>query len=430
MRIRYGTLLALAGVIVWLAGAAGAPAAEVAQAGDGAVTLGASDVTIDGPNARIEEGEPKSVAWWTNVDTSLHWNAKIVKPGKYRVELNFAVFGSGNRDELAIAVGSQKTDAYLTPGNGMNDFRWGQAGQVDIAQAGNFSVSVTPVLKTRECVIYLRSVVLRPIGSPTQAVDISGGPIKPAADGTYSLAAQDAEIDGMNAVLETKGGVKDIGFWMNRDTSLRWVLDIAKPGKYRVELNYSLTPTSAGSKVAVRVGDDSLTARPKPADYVIDLRSVTLAPADAPPSASIDIADTPLRQAHDGSIKLTALDAEIDGQVARLEGGDRKYIVWWGSRESSITWPVAIEKPGRFNVMVNYSLAETGSSSDVTLTAAGQSITGRLPPTPGWDFPKTAKLGTLEIGQAGDLQVGIASPMDPGLHIINLRGVDLVPARK
>ena len=442
---------------VWATDATKPP---VEQAADGSVTLSATDVTIVGPNARIEGDQEKSIAWWTNVDTTLHWYAKIGKPGKYRVELNFAVFGNGNRGQLSIAAGDQATEAVLMSGNGMNDFKWGQAGELAIGKPGVYPVSATPLKRAHECVTYLRAVVLRPADSPMQAVDITGGPINAAEDGAFKLRASDAEIEGMNAVLEGNDE-KNIGFWQDRDTSLRWVIAVWKPGRYRVEMNYALTPSSAGSKLSVLIGDQSVTAKPKPganwADYkvgqagdvaitgtgifpvlvkplskphemILNLRSVTLASADLPTTA-IDIADKPIKQGRGGTLKLTADDAEIDGQVAKLEGGDNKYVVWWGSRESGIAWPVVVEKPGRFNVMVTYSLAGTEASSNVTCSARGRSITGKLPPTNRWDNVKTAKLGMLNIEDKGNVNVVVTSPMEPGLHIMNLRAVELVPAR-
>jgi len=81
------------------ASAANMSGPAVEQGVDGSVTLKAKDAKIDGPNARVEQGQPESIAWWTNVDTSLHWTAKIDKTGKYRVELNFNVLGNDTHGE-------------------------------------------------------------------------------------------------------------------------------------------------------------------------------------------------------------------------------------------------------------------------------------------------------------------------------------------
>jgi hypothetical protein len=433
----------------------------VEQAADGSVTLGATAVKIDGPNARIEGGDAKSITWWTDVDTSLHWIAKIEKPGKYRVELNFAVLGNRTSAELSIAAGGHSTDAVLPPGNGLNDFKWGQAGEITIDKAGEIPVTATSVSNSHQCVIYLRSIVLRPADSPSQSIEISGSPIKAADDGTFKLSAADGEIDGMNAVIETKAGEKDIGFWEGWETSVDWKIDVQKPGRYRVELNYSLVPDCEGSKVAILVGGHSVKARPKaganwmdfrqgqagevtiagtgcfpvvvkpvskPGNYVINLRSVTLVPADLPTTA-VDIRDKPVPQAADRSIKLNAEEAEIDGQVARLQGGDKKYIVWRGNRDIGIAWPVFVHKSGRFNATVTYSLGGT-ERGDFTLTADGHSISAKLPPTQGWDNFETAKLGTLDFQNSGNLQVAMNSSMEPGVRIMNLRAVQFAPADK
>lgn len=79
--------------------------------------------------------------------------------------------------------------------------------------------------------------------------------------------------------------------------------------------------------------------------------------------------------------------------------------------------------------MVTYSLQKS-DSSDVKVSAGEESAAGKLAPTEGWDDFKTAKLGTLAIRDKGDMQVVLSSPMEPGLRIINLRAVELVPVSK
>lgn len=164
---------------------------------------------------------------------------------------------------------------------------------------------------------------------------------------------------------------------------MSWKIAVQKPGKYRVELNYSLIPDCEGSKVAIQVGGQSVTAKPKagadwtdfregqagevtisgtgyfpvvvkavsrPGNYVLNLRSVTLAPADLPTTA-LDIGDKPATQGSNGSIKLTATEAQIDGEVARLEGernstscgavirtlaSHGRFL--WGNRADSMSW--------------------------------------------------------------------------------------------
>ena len=464
-RCKIFTMIALAGFIAFSIErtmevlAAGSPGSPVEQAGDGSVTLAAKDAKINGPNARIEKSEVESIAWWTSVDTSLHWIAKIKKAGKYRVELNFSVLGNRERSPLYIAVGDQTTKAVLTPCNGINDFKWGQAGEITISKAGNIPVTVKTVSKAQEFVMYLRSIALRPADSPGKAIDITGRPIEADEGGAFKLTAADAEIDGMSAQLEGDDE-KNIGFWRDVGTSLAWAIHDSKPGSYRVELNYSLAEGYDGSKVAIIVGDQSVTAKPKaggewtdyktgdageitiskpgnlqvvakplskPWGFIMNLRSVTLRPGETRGRAA-DISDQPVKQAHDGSLELTSTEAEMDGLAARLEGGETKCIAWWNSPERFIKWPVHVNKPGIYDVLLSYSM-ERNAHSKLEIDVGQQKITVTLQSSGDLDAFKTEKVGEAKIDGAGNFDVVLKSPEEFGHHVMNVRSVELIPVQ-
>jgi predicted secreted protein len=453
----------------------------VKQGEDGLVELDAAAAKIQGPNARLEGGEVKDIMWWTSMDTFLRWAAKVQKPGHYRVEISYAIIGNNNGNPLAIWVGDQMVKAIPKAGNGFDDYKTGKAGEVTISKPGDLQVLVKPLEKAHEYVINIRRVSLIPAEMPTDAIDIGGGAIKQFADGSFKLTAGDADISGMNAALETDGE-KNIGFWSDVGTSLIWSIHVETPGKYRVELNYSLMDSYEGSKVAVSVGDQTIKAKPQPTkawtDYqtgnagqvtisksgdipvvvkpisnplgfVMNLRSVTLLPAETPTEA-IEIHDKPITQAADGSLKLTATNAEIDGQACRLEGGEKKYIVWRNSPEGIIKWAVKIDKPGTFNIQPTYSLATSTStrqvqiddegqkttvtlsptvsnSSKVSITVAGQTMAGTLKAGSGWDDFKAEKLGSVTVSQGGNFEVILSSPEPLGTLVMHLQAVSLVP---
>ena len=435
--------------------------AETPPAGplpEGSVQLTAAEAMIHGPNARLEGDREKDIIWWTHEDTSLQWDARIQNPGTYRVEFDYSVIGNNNGRTLAIMVGDQVLKANPKAGSRLGEYELGIAGEVTITKPGTYPVVVKPFSKASEFVLNLRSISLVPASFPSSAADISDAPIKQASDGSVNLEAIDAKIVGMNAQLEGDEQ-KNIGFWKDRDTSLNWTADMEKPGKYRVEMNYSLTPGAAGSKIAVSVGDQVLKARPaagknwtdyktgdigevdidKPGNipvsvkplsiantYVINLRSIVLVPADRPGQA-INIADTPVTQGKDGTVNLTAADAEIDGATCRLEGGDKKYVAWWNSPFSSMQWPVAIRNPGLYSVQLTYSLANAESNSEVELTFEGQTVHGSLAPGRGLDEFKTVKLGELNLEKGSDLQAVLNSTKEPGGLVMHFASLSLVP---
>ncbi len=441
----------------------GQPTAIVEQAEDSSIKLGAADAKINGPNARLEGGSDKDIIWWTNVDTTLHWTLKVKKPGNYRVQLNYCLIASNNGSPLTIAVGDQTIKAIPKAGTGINDYRIGDAGEVTISKPGDLEVVIKPALKRHEFVVDIRSITLIPAGTSTPALDISGAAIQQAEDGSFKLTAGDAEIDGMNALLEQPEGVaeKDIGRWNDLDTSLAWKINVRKPGQYRVELNYALNPPSEGSKVAIAVGNQKLIARPKATKgwsyfeagtagevtitkagdlqvvlsavarhyWVMAVRSVSLRPAETPTQA-IDISDKPIKQSADGSLKLNPTDAEIDGSTFKLEGAEKKYIVWWNTGEGFIRWPIKIDKPGAFKVRLTYSLA-TNNNSRIETIVGGQKLTNTVAPSGGLDDSLTTTLGEVTLGKSNNLDVVMSSKSttENGL-VMYLRSVSLIPSTR
>lgn len=453
----------------------------VKQADDGSIKMGALDAKIQGPNARLEGGDVKNIMWWTSVDTFLRWTASVRKPGHYRVEMTYSIIGTNNGSPLAIMVGDQVVKAIPKAGNGFDDYKTAKAGEVAISKAGDVQVVVRPLEKSREFVIVIRNVSLLPAETPSEAVDISGTAIKQANDGSFEITAGDAQISGVNAQLET-GGDKNIGYWSDVGTSLIWSINVAKPGNYRVELNYSLVESCEGSKVAISVGDQTVKAKPKPTkawtDYktgnagevtiskpgdlpvvvkpiskpfgfVMNLRSVALRPVETPTDA-IDISDSPIAQKPDGTLDLNATNAEIDGQSGRQEGGEEKYLVWWNSPDRFIRWPVKLHESGTFRVQLTYSLAKSSYSRQIEVTEAGKrfttepetitsdssevvlgmgdkSLVATLKAGSGWDDYKTETLGEIAIDKPGELEVVLKSPKALGALVMHLRSVTFVP---
>jgi hypothetical protein len=187
----------------------------------------------------------------------------------------------------------------------------------------------------------------------------------------------------------------------------------------------------------------------KPWGFVMNLRSLVLVPVNTP-SKAVDIGDKPISQARDGSLRLGATDAEIDGQAIRIEGGEEKYLVWWNSPERFIRWPISVDKPGTYKIEVTYSLAsstrsgqvqidsEGGNiavalpptvvqSSEISLTVDGHSISGTLKAGEGWDDFKTVSLGQVEIEKAGPSEAILKSTREMDGAVMHLRAIRLIP---
>ena len=164
--------------------------------------------------------------------------------------------------------------------------------------------------------------------------------------------------------------------------------------------------------------------------WVVRLRSVVLLPAETPTKA-IDIGDKPLRQSPDGSLKLAATDAEIDGSTFKLDGGDIKHVAWWNTGEGFIRWPIQINKPGAFSVRLTYSLATNINNNRIETNIGGQKLTNTVASSGGLDDFKTVKLGEVTLEKSDNLDVVMSSKSTTeGGLVMYLRSVSLVPVRK
>jgi alpha-L-fucosidase len=129
-----------------------------------------------------------------------------------------------------------------------------------------------------------------------------------APGGTLQLLAQDADVAGG---VQIEGNPPNLGYWTNVDGIASWPILIDHPSQFTVTIEYALDPGSPGSEYVLSLGDRSLSHKlavthgwqdytrvqagtlavekgrtvlsikpaKKPAIGLMNLRSVTLAPA-------------------------------------------------------------------------------------------------------------------------------------------------------
>jgi alpha-L-fucosidase len=84
-------------------------------------------------------------------------------------------------------------------------------------------------------------------------VDTAASAVKPAADGTLTLRAADADLKGSQIQVESIGGVPNVGYWLDAKDEVSWTVDVPKDGAYTVEIEYACQPQSAGSTFRIHV---------------------------------------------------------------------------------------------------------------------------------------------------------------------------------
>ncbi|HUY90431.1 MAG TPA: hypothetical protein VMV10_16965 [Pirellulales bacterium] len=82
--------------------------------------------------------------------------------------------------------------------------------------------------------------------------------VRQAADGTVSLHARVAAIHGTTVRYEPQPNKNTIGYWTKVEDWVSWDFEIAKPGRFKVEILQGCGKGSGGSEVDFSVGEQTL----------------------------------------------------------------------------------------------------------------------------------------------------------------------------
>ncbi len=84
-------------------------------------------------------------------------------------------------------------------------------------------------------------------------------PVTADASGTLKLLATNAEVYGKTLVFEPQ--FKNLGYWGSVDDRAVWTINVAKPGKHSIRLNYACDNSTAGNEVVFEVAGQSVKAK-------------------------------------------------------------------------------------------------------------------------------------------------------------------------
>ena len=98
---------------------------------------------------------------------------------------------------------------------------------------------------------------------------------EPPAGITVVLPASTAKVTGA-LKIQGQAEAATIHFWNNTNDFISWAWVAAKPGNYRVELNYSLDRKMTGGKILLVAGDQQIVAPAEPTDKWSDFHTFEL----------------------------------------------------------------------------------------------------------------------------------------------------------
>lgn len=104
--------------------------------------------------------------------------------------------------------------------------------------------------------------------------------IRTTPDGSLTLGASGSEIYGDTLVFEDH--YRNLGFWQGQDDYAAWEIELPKPARYEVSMEYACPADTAGNLYVAQVGPQRLTGRIRPTGSWDHYRRLRLGVVDLP----------------------------------------------------------------------------------------------------------------------------------------------------
>ena len=108
--------------------------------------------------------------------------------------------------------------------------------------------------------------------------------VKPTTDGTLQLYPTNCEIYGPSIVMEQL--YKNLGKWQSENDRAVWNIELPKPGRYSVLLNYASLEKNAGNTWLLEAGDKTLSGKVDSTGSIDRYEEIRCGEIDLPAGAS------------------------------------------------------------------------------------------------------------------------------------------------
>ena len=274
------------------------------------------------------------------------------------------------------------------------------------------------------------------------------------SEGRIVFAASDAEVVGKTARLESQPLNQRIGFWTDSDDSVRWSYQPTRPGKYEIALTYSLAD-GKGSEIEVELGEKKHAARLPATGSWYRYRTLTVATGALSGSGPVSVIvrctektgtavmnlksvilrptseGEPIVQADDGTIVCHARDVVIHGVKVQYEPRPEKNTVgFWVNPDDRVSWEFEVRRPGEFDVEILQGCGKGQGGSEVELKVGLEKLRFEVEDTGHFQNFKPRIIGTVSIRREGPMGLTVRPLSKPGIAVMDLRQVRLIPREK
>ena len=172
------------------------------------------------------------------------WNYNASRPGKYWVELVYAL--AKGKSTAMPNISSYRIQTQLEVTGEANRFRNVTLGKIYFVEPGKQKLE----LKFRGDMPRVRALILRPAPE--------GEPIGQEFDRSVLLHARDVTLRSTKVQYETKPHKNTVGYWVNVTDQVCWDFTLSRGGRFNVEIHQGCGKGHGGSRVALEVAGQKL----------------------------------------------------------------------------------------------------------------------------------------------------------------------------
>ncbi|MFT5522344.1 MAG: hypothetical protein ACI9G1_003571 [Pirellulaceae bacterium] len=136
---------------------------SIMQEANGHVVLPVSVVKLEGKSIQlVREGDEDVINQWTSAEDNAQWDFQLVKPGFFRVEIQYGATGDAVGSEFAVEVGDKKANFEVLDSGAFtlykSDYR-----VIAITRSGVHTLTVRPQKLNGSQLMVLKSIELVPV---------------------------------------------------------------------------------------------------------------------------------------------------------------------------------------------------------------------------------------------------------------------------
>jgi alpha-L-fucosidase len=109
------------------------------------------------------------ISKWKSPEDSVVWNLNVERPGKFHVRIDYAANNEWEGQPFEIMIGKSKIEKHVIYTGNWFEYHEFPVGYIDLPEAGKYTLTMHPMEKGDNYLMYLRSIILYPVNNSKAA---------------------------------------------------------------------------------------------------------------------------------------------------------------------------------------------------------------------------------------------------------------------